>query len=137
MQAAGHSVALVVELTAGVQDGEHDLRGRLPARMLIDRDAAAVVDDGDGPVDVNRDVDLVAEAGKRFVDRVVDDFVDQMVQPGRAGGPDVHRGTLPDGLEPFQDFDLVRAVVGDLLGGTVAVVPGRHLRHVRIHDHID
>ena len=78
---------------------------------MIDRDAAAVVDDGDRAVDVDRDVDLIAEAGQRLVDRVVDDFVDEVVQPGRPGRPDVHRRPLADGLEPFEDLDLVGAVV--------------------------
>jgi hypothetical protein len=31
-------------------------------------------------VDVNGDVDLIAEAGQRLVDRVVDDFVDEMME---------------------------------------------------------
>ena len=91
MQAAGHLVAVVVELAAGVEHRQHDFGRRLPARVQIDRDAAAVVDDRDRSVDVNRDVDLIAEAGERLVDRVVDDLVDEVVQPGGAGRPDVHR----------------------------------------------
>ena len=84
--------------------------------MLIDRNAAAVVDDRDRAVDVNRDVDLIAEAGQRLVDRVVDDFVDEMVQPGRPGRADVHRRPLADGFEAFEDLDLVGGIV-------VGVVP--------------
>ena len=79
--------------------------------MQIDRNAAAVVDDGDRAVDVNRDVDLIAEAGQRLVDRVVDDLVDEVMQPGRPGRPDVHRRPLADRFEPFEDLDLVGAVV--------------------------
>ena len=56
-------------------------------------------------------VDVLAEAGQRLVDRVVDDFVDEVVQPGRPGRPDVHRRPLPDGLEAFEDLDFVGAVV--------------------------
>ena len=45
VQAAGHLVALAAELAAGMQDGENDLdRGDLLFGMLVDRDAAAVVD---------------------------------------------------------------------------------------------
>ena len=56
-------------------------------------------------------VDVLAEAGQRFVDRVVDDFVDEMVQAGRTGRPDVHRRALPNRLESLEDLDLVGAVV--------------------------
>ena len=118
VQAAGHLVAVVVELAAGVQHGQHDFGGRLAAGVPIDGNAAAVVDDGDRVVDVDRDVDLVAVAGQRLVDRVVDDLVDEVVQPGRTGRPDVHGRPLPHGLEAFEDLDLVRAVV---VGRAVAV----------------
>ena len=120
VQAAGDLVAVVVELAAGVQHGQHDLGRRLAALVQIDRNAAAVVDDRDRVVDVDRDVDLVAVAGQRLVDRVVDDLVDEVVQAGRAGRPDVHRGPLADRLEALEDLDLVGAVVVD------AVDPWRH-----------
>ena len=119
MQAARHFVAVVVELAAGVQHGQHDFGRRLAALVPIGRDAAAVVDDGDRAVDVDRDVDLIAEAGQRLVDRVVDDFVDEMVQPGRPGRADVHRRPLADRFEPLEDLDLVGAVV---FAGALAAV---------------
>ena len=46
VQTAGHRVGAAAELAAGVQDGEHDLDGRLLFLLVdVDRDAAAVVDD--------------------------------------------------------------------------------------------
>ena len=125
VQTARHLVAVVVELAAGVQHGQHDFGRRLAALVLIDRNAAAVVDDGDRAVDVDRDVDLIAEAGQRLVDRVVDDFVDEVVQPGRPGRPDVHRRPLADGLEAFEDLDLVGAVVFAGALSAMAVVARR------------
>ena len=111
VQTARDLVAVVVELAAGVEHRQHDFRRRLAALVAVDRNAAAVVDDRDGVVDVDRDVDLVAVAGERLVDRVVDDLVDEVVQPRRAGGADVHGGTLADRLEAFENLDLVGAVV--------------------------
>ncbi len=61
VQTAGNLVAVVVEFAAGVQHRQHDFGRRLAAGVLIDRDAAAVVDDRHRAVDVERDVDLVAE----------------------------------------------------------------------------
>ena len=47
------------------------------------------------------DVDFRAIAGQRFVDGVVDNFVDQVVKSVDARRADVHRGTLPNSLKPF------------------------------------
>ncbi len=62
-------------------------------------------DDGDAVVVMNRDVDLVAIAGHGFVDRIVDDFPDEMVQAKFAGGSDVHRGTFAHCFDAAEDFD--------------------------------
>jgi hypothetical protein len=45
-----------------------------------------------------------------FVDTVVDDFIDKMVESVDAGAPDVHRRALSYGIETFEDLDLIRAV---------------------------
>ena len=47
----------------------------------------------------------VAVAGHGLVDGVVDDLVDQVVQPADTGGADVHAGALADGFEPLEDRD--------------------------------
>ena len=57
------------------------------------------------------DVDRVAVAGQRLVDRVVHDLPDQVVQAALAGRADVHAGPLADRLEALQDGDRRGAVV--------------------------
>jgi hypothetical protein len=47
--------------------------------VLIDGNAAAVVDNGDRVVDMDRGVNFGGKPGERFVDGVVDDFVHQVV----------------------------------------------------------
>ena len=107
MQAAGDFVGGGVELAAGVQLGEHHLHGGHPLAVgqihHVDGNAAAVVDDGDGVVDVDDDVDLLGVAGESLVDRVVDDFVDEMVQPHLAGRADVHGGAQAHGLQALRE----------------------------------
>ncbi len=79
MQASGNFVGVAVELAAGVQRGHHDLRGGNFLAVdvhVIDGNAASIVDYGDGIVEMDGDFDLVGVSGQRFVDRVVDDFVD-------------------------------------------------------------
>jgi hypothetical protein len=109
----------LAELSSGVKDGENYLCGwALLLGVLVDGDAAAVVDDGDRLVRVDRDLDVVAVAGKRLVDRVVDDLVDQVVKSARPGGADVHARALSHRIEPAEDGDLAGRVVA-ILGGTV------------------
>ncbi len=111
VQAARDLVRVALELAAGVQLGQHDLRrGLLLDRVLVDRDAAAVVDHRDRVVDVDHDFDPVTEAGLGFVDRVVDDLVDQVVQARLAGRADVHGWPRADRLETLEDLDLARVV---------------------------
>ena len=129
MQAAGDLVAAAVaELAAGVEDGEHDLERRLALLLhRVDGDAAAVVDDGDRVVGVDRHVDARAVAGERLVDGVVDDLVDEVVQAAHAGRADVHAGPLADGLEALEDGDVL-GVVGAVRCGLRGVV--FRLRHM-------
>ena len=59
---------------------QNDLDGRdLLLGMLADGDAASVVDDRDGVIFVNGDVDSRAVSCKRLVDRIVNDLVHQMM----------------------------------------------------------
>ena len=117
VQPARHLVALVVELAAGVEHGHHDLRGRLAAHVPVDRNAAAVVGDRHGVVDVQRHPDGVAVAGERLVDGVVDHLVHEMMESLHAGGTDVHRRTLADGVEPFENLDLIGTIAVRIFGG--------------------
>ena len=115
MEAAGDLVGRVVELAAGVQDREDDLKRRdLLGGVLVDRDASAVVGNGDRVVCVDGHGNLAAEAGKRLVDGVVDNLVDQVVQAARARRADVHARTLANRVEALENLDLA-TVVGVLL----------------------
>ena len=79
-------------------------------RVLGDRNAAAVVHNGDGVVGMHRDLDGGAEAGHGLVHRIVHDFPHQMVQTAHRGRTNVHAWALADGLEALEDLNLARAV---------------------------
>ena len=115
VQSAGDFVGGGVEFAAGVQLGEHHLHGGhlLAVGQVhhVHGNAAAVVDDGDGVVDVDDDVDFLGVAGQGLVDGVVDDFVDQMMQSHLAGRADVHGRAQAHRLKAFQDFDVFAGVV--------------------------
>ncbi len=78
--------------------------------MNVDGDAAAVVDHGNGVVDVNRDRDCVAVSGQRFINRVIDDFIHQVMQARFHGGSDVHGRAQADSLQTFENLDAGRIV---------------------------
>src|SRR5204863_7149794 len=81
----------VVELSAGAEGREDDLDGRdIFSWVNADRNSAAVVYDGAASVGIDLHKDRFAEPGERFIDRVIDDFVDQMMQPARVVSADVH-----------------------------------------------
>ena len=112
VQAAGDFVAVVVELAARVQDG-HDHFGSGAAFFGVDAggDAAPVVFDGDGFVGVDGHGDVVAVAGQRFVNGVVQHFEHHVVQAGAVlRVADIHAGAFAHGLQSFEDLDAVGAV---------------------------
>ena len=111
VQTARDLVAAAAELAAGVEDRVDDLEGVLAGRMLADRHAAAVVLDGHHAVGLDRDLDRLGLAGHRLVDRVVDDFPDEVVQAAGVGRADVHARALANGLETLEDLDAGGVVV--------------------------
>ena len=99
-----------VEFAAGVKHSEDDLDGgHLFAvdDLVVDGDSAAVVDYRDGVVDVDGDIDAGGVAAEGFVDGVVDDFINKVMQTHLAGGADVHCGTQPDSRQTFEDGDVL------------------------------
>ena len=70
---------------------------------------------------MNGDFDLVCETGERFVDGVVHDFVNEMMQTKLAGRTDVHCRALADSFHAAEHFDRVGGVV------TVATINGSQL----------
>ena len=78
--------------------------------MEVDRNTPAIVDDLDPTVGEQGDVDAGAVPRHCFVDGVVDDFIDQVMQTRRTGGSDVHTRPLADCFEAFEDRDVLRPV---------------------------
>ena len=113
VETAGDLVAVAAELPAGVQLRQDDGERGLPLVLHhVDRDAAAGVGDGDRVVRVDGDLDDLVVAGHGLVDGVVDELVDEVVKPSRAGRADVHAGSQTDGLEAFEDRDVLSGIGG-------------------------
>ncbi len=127
MKSSGRRIGASAELAAGVQFGEHDLERRDLALLVpVDGDAPAVVVDLHRSVAVQYHLYPVAVAGRRFVDRVVDQLPQKVHETVAARSADVHPGSLPDRLEAFEGLDRV-GVVGRAVAGSV--VPARAAAH--------
>ena len=120
-----------------MEDGHHDLErvhrlalGVLLRRVWAYRDAAAVVRDRDLVVRMDPDIDAVARAVHRLVDRVVDDLAHEVVQTPEVGRPDVHAGPAANGLEALQDLNVLRAV----RTAPLVRVAGRRFSHCHGYD---
>jgi hypothetical protein len=95
-----------------VEDGHDDLEGTdAHLGVDVDGDAATVVTDAQRVIGVESDDDVVAVAGEGFVDRVVDDFSEELVEAALAVVADVHAGALSNGFKAFEDLDLIRRIV--------------------------
>ena len=107
VKAAGIVIILVVEFAARVQNGEDDLHARdVHGRVVVHGHAASVVPDAGGAVLMQGDGYFRREAVGGFVDRVVHDLPQQVVQAAGRGGADIHAGTHADGLETLQHLDI-------------------------------
>ena len=76
--------------------------------MRVDRDAAAVVGDGQEAVGGELDLDEVGMAGQRLVHGVVDDFGEQVMQRLFVGPADIHAGPAPNRLQALEYLDVAR-----------------------------
>ena len=112
VQAAGDFVAVLVELAAGVEDGEDHLQGGTVFLLMhARRNAAAVVLHADGVSFEDAHVDGIAETGHGLVDTVVHHFINEVVQAPFGDVADIHRRALADCFESFQHLDTVGGIL--------------------------
>ena len=104
MEAAGRAVGFPLELSARVERGHDDFERGL-ARIFgvrVDRDAAAVVGDGQAPSTTSRglqdDLDAAGVAGDGLIHRIVDNLGGEVMERAVVGPADVHAGAAADRL---------------------------------------
>jgi hypothetical protein len=86
MQSARDGVTTIAEFSAGVKNCENDFESwALLDRVEIDWDSTAVVDNADRSIFKEGDIDGVAVSGEGLINRVIDDFVNQVVESPLAG----------------------------------------------------
>ncbi len=53
------------------------------------------------------ELDAAGMAGDRLVHRIVEHFGDEVMERALVGAADIHTGTAADGLQPFEDLDIL------------------------------
>ena len=102
----------VLELSTRPQFRKHHLHRRYSLfRMDADRNSPPIIHDRAAPIGIDLDQNAVAEPGPGFVDRIIDDFINQVVQPARRGVADVHARPLAHVLHPLQHLDHALVVI--------------------------
>ena len=119
VQPARGLIDLGVEFAARMERAHDHFERRLlrEFRMRIDRDAAAVVDDGEEAVGGEFDLDEGRVPRQRLVHAVVDHLREKVMQRLLVGAADIHAGPAADGLETFQNLDVTRGVIALGAGG--------------------
>ena len=111
MQSAADLItAVVAELAARMEHGEHDLDGGLAALVHVDGDAAPVVADGDRIVGVDRHIDLTAIARQRLINRVVDHLINQMMKSALRRRTYIHARTHANRFQALKYLNLIGGV---------------------------
>ena len=83
--------------------------------MFTNRNAATVIDYFNRIVFMNANDDARGVSRHRFVNRVVYDLINKVVEAALISGADIHSWTLADRIKPFKDLDAGGAVVAPLL----------------------
>ncbi len=107
MQTAGNLITVLVKFSAGMKFGKSDFSSTslwfvLIAHLYIGRNTTSVVNDGDGFIAIDGDVDVISIAGQGFIDRIINDLKDKVMKPCSVRRiADVHAGTLANSLQTF------------------------------------
>ena len=118
VQAARNLISAAAELTARVENGiNYGRRGNALFRVNSRRYSSAVIGYFDNVSGEDFHLDFGAVPRESFVYRVIDDFINEMMQTGRASRTDIHTGALADRLKPLKNLYIARVVfVIDYLG---------------------
>src|SRR4030095_14799633 len=94
-----------------MQHRQDDFCRGAPAFLVhFHRNPSAVVTHRARAVRVENDLDAVTIPRERLIDRIVDGLVDEVMEAVGPRVTDVHRGTLPNRLQPLEDLDITRVV---------------------------
>ncbi len=111
METAADFVAPFVEFTSGMEHCQHNFKGAFVFFFMhVDRNASTVVDNGYGVVGVDCHFYVCGISCERFVNGVVNNFIDEVVQSFYADVSYIHGRALAHGFKSFEYLNVTRTV---------------------------
>ena len=111
MKTSGNFVSGSFKFSTGVKCGHDDLcSGALLDWVLTDWNTTTVIDHGYAAILMDDDGDLLAKAAYSLVYRVIDDFIDKMVQTLGTRSPDIHCWPFSNRIKAFENLDRARVI---------------------------
>jgi hypothetical protein len=80
--------------------------------VRVDGDAAAIIPDHDFIAGPQKKLDDGGMAGNGFVHGIIEDFRGEVVQRGLVCAANIHARPAANGLQSFQDLDVLGGVIG-------------------------
>ncbi len=103
MESSGYLISATTEFASGVQiTHNHFKSGFLFGRVHAHGNTPAIITDAYGTVRVNGYPDAFTEARHRFIDGIIDNFPNQMMQATRGCITDIHARALADRVQSLQ-----------------------------------
>ena len=110
MKTAGGFVCLAVELSAGMKGcKDYSLCGN-SLLMHAYRDSSTVITNGTGAILSQCYPYILGISRQMLIHRIVQDFVDEVIETSGTYGTDVHTGSHSDRFKSLQDRDTRRIV---------------------------
>ena len=107
METARHFVGVVIKLTARVEHRKDNFCGGRALFVHVRGDSPAIILHRHGFIGVNGDFYALTKAGQCFIDGVIHDLKDHVMQARAIVRiADVHTGALTHRIQPLEDFNL-------------------------------
>ena len=111
MQTAGNLITATAKLTAGMKDSINDCcRRNALSGVNSCRNPSTVIRDTDDIIRENFNLDFCAVPCQCFINGIVHNLIDQMMQTINTGRADIHTWTDTNRLKTFQDLNLFRTI---------------------------
>ena len=111
MQAAGNLISATAEFTTGMQHSKYNFQCRLTClRLDVYGDTTTIIGNGNRVTGIDGHSNIFTVSGQSFVNGIIHNFIDQVVQTGRRSRSDIHTGSFSDCFQTFQNLDLLSAI---------------------------